>query len=234
MHFEKISFLRFLGEESVFDDNQRMEVRNIGQEVMRLVYEWVDVDDSEENSENNSASKDDKCEKEGDSNRSSIPIDSRSSDNLNDINIKLGHKVDANSNMIDNPPIEVNVDNSSDTSNSNQKNCISKNLADEEIAINALESECSSTDIDDDYRSAISLTKRRLQIMENLGFKMITRIDVCSNIVEYANEIGDIETARTYLEMGSRFATILYGLCSTELYKWKEELLKLNRNYREA
>ena len=33
-----------------------MEVRNIGQEVMRLVYEWVDEDESEENGENNSAS----------------------------------------------------------------------------------------------------------------------------------------------------------------------------------
>ena len=212
-----------------------MEVRNIGQEVMRLVYEWVDVDESEENGENNSASKDDNFEKEGGSKMSSIAIDIKSSENLNDINIQLAPKIDANSNMIDNPPIEVNVDNnSSATSNSNQRNCISKNLADEEIAINALESECSSTDIDDDYRSAISLTKRRLQIMENLGFKMITRIDVCSNIVEYANEIGDVETARIYLEKGCRFATILYGLCSTELYKWKEELLKLNRNHPES
>ena len=113
-----------------------MEVRNIGQEVMRLVYEWVDVDESEENGENNSASKDDNCEKEGDSKMSSIAIDIKSSENLNDINIQLAHKVDENSNTIDNPPIEVNVDNNtSATSNSNQRNCISKNLADEEIAI---------------------------------------------------------------------------------------------------
>ena len=54
---------------------------------------------------------------------------------------------------------------------------------------------------------------------------MITRIDVCSNIVEYANEIGDVQTARTYIDKGCKFAAILYGPASTELYKWKEELL---------
>ena len=148
----------------------------------------------------------------------------------NDNECNSNSQVDGIPSVIDNPSLDDKIDNNlSTTSEADQRNCISKNLANEDIA--QMES---SYDIDEDYIKAIKLTKRRLELMESLGFKMITRIDVCSNIVEYANEIDDVETARIYLEKGYMFAKILYGPFSPDSYKWKEELLKMNRKFIES
>lgn len=207
-----------------------MEIKDIAQEVISLVYEWVDEDDSEDHSENQSPTKTVNYEMNDTSkNPKLLSMNNKLSNESNDNECNSNFHDDIPS-MIDNPPLDNKIDNNlSTTSESDQENCISKKLANEEIA--QMES---SYDIDEDYKQAISLTKRRLELMESLGFKMITRIDVCSNIVEYANEIDDAETARIYLEKGCMFAKTLYGPSSPESYKWKEELLKMNRKLIES
>ena len=209
-----------------------MEVRSIVQEVIGLVYEWVDEeDDDNEKCENSSKTDTEECNLNDNSKSStSTGIDNKATSDECDNSSKLNPQLEHISADVDNPPANDEVDNNlSSTPNNYQENCISKTLPKQEVLNGAIEPESSISDIDEDYIKAINLTKRRLHLMESLGFKVITRIDVCSNIIEYANEIGDVETARTYLQKCCTLAKMLYGPCSNELMKWSDELLKLNK-----
>ena len=206
-----------IGEASLLNDNQRMEVRNIVKEVVALIYEW---------------------EEDGDGESEEEAVLRSTINNNNDTH--------ENSNVENNIPERLNslaadVDNISKTTVDNEtsvkdNNCICNSVSNRESGNDAngervhdkVSLEPSSYDISDDYNKAISLTKRRLHLMEILGFKIITRLDVCSNIIEYSKEIGDLQTTCTYLKKGCDLAKILYGPCSVELSNWKSELSKIN------
>ena len=180
------------------NDNQRMEVRNIVKEVVTLIYEWEDEDDNEDKNIS-----DDSARKGLDELPARLKNDST---NIEDAS---SYK-DDNRNLFEHNT----VDNSSISKFSEANDIFS--------------SSPSSDDIDADYARAISLTKRRLHLMEVLGFKIITRIDVCSNIVEYAKDIQDRQTLNTFLEKGSALAKILYGPASVEFSKWKYQISKID------
>ena len=179
-----------------------MEIRSIVKEVTSLIYEW-----EEEEVKND-------C------------------NNINDIH--------ANQNVPQTLKSQRNIDNKLSVQKQcdeiSSSNCISdQNYISQGSELHSdkccdkLILESTSDDIVEDYNKAIRLTTRRLDLMEQLGFKVITRLDTCSNIVEYANEIGDLETSLTYLQKGCELAKILYGICSLEASKWKLEIEKVNK-----
>ena len=181
-----------------------MEVRNIVKEVVSLVYEWEDEDDANENN---------------DEGNKKICDNDKIPERFKESHIKEGDISCDQSDMLNNVEIDITP----------TQNCISSSSA------NMLENQNgdnhaldSSSEVFDDYQNAIDLTKRRLHLMETLGFKIISRLDVCSNIVEYAKEIEDNETMLSFLQKGSLLAKVLYGPSSDELSKWNLEINKIN------
>ena len=202
------------GEASILDDNQRMEIRSILKEVVGLIYEW-DVDEENKNEDENVTG-------------TTTTMDSQTNGHISD---KLPERLINLCSDANNYPIVKECNESSCESTMLNENCISKcSTTRDTTSSDVCILESSTDDIVDDYNKAISLTKRRLQLMENLGFKVITRLDICSNIVEYAKEIGDMQTVLAYLEKGCALAKILYGGCSHEVSKWKLEIDKVNNN----
>ena len=198
-----------IGEASLVNDNRRMEVRSIVKEVIALIYEWEEEEDDEREEENVI------------NNTENSNNDMHGNDNVDN---KIPDRLKNLSPDVDNISKET-LDNETPAK---EDSCISKSLSSRESGKDETGNDKESSDISDDYHKAISLTKRRLQLMESLGFKIITRLDVCSNVVEYSKEIGDVKTATTYLKKGCDLARILYGPCSVELSKWKLELSKIN------
>ena len=182
-----------------------MEVRNIVKEVVSLVYEWEDEDDENENNDEGN-------EKICDNDK--IP------ERFKDLHLKEGDiSCDQNDKL---NIVEIDITPTQNGISSSSADILENTNGDN----HALDS--SSSEVFDDYQTAINLTKRRLHLMETLGFKIISRLDVCSNIVEYAKEIEDNETILSFLQKGSLLAKVLYGPSSDELSKWNLEINKIN------
>ena len=179
-----------------------MEIRSIVKEVTSLIYEW-----EEEEVKND-------C------------------NNINDIHSSqnIPQKLKGQCNNDNKCSVQKQCDEISSSNCISDQNYISKGSElNSDKCFDKLILESTSDDIIEDYNKAIRLTTRRLNLMKQLGFKVITRLDTCSNIVEYANEIGDLETALTYLQKGCGLANMLYGICSLEASKWKLEIEKVNK-----
>lgn len=75
-----------------------------------------------------------------------------------------------------------------------------------------------------DLRRALHLATERLDLMEKVGFKYVSRMDACDTIVSVALDISDIETASKYCKRGQDMASVLYGPGSRETLTWKKRL----------
>ena len=80
----------------------------------------------------------------------------------------------------------------------------------------------------DDYSRALSLAKRRLSLMEQLGFKAISLLDACVSIVGIAEDLGDSESGKKFAEKGRSLAKMLYGIGTSEIRQWDNALKKFS------
>ena len=188
-----------------------MEIRSIVKQVIDLIYEW-EVDEETKNEDDNV-------------NSNTATLDSHT----NVCESKdLPQRLISLCSDVNDYPINKEHNESSCENAMFHDNCISKTASTNDATNDTSISESSPDSIFEDYNKAISLTKRRLQLMEQLGFKVITRLDICSNIVEYAKEIGDAQSTLAYLQKGCALAKILYGTYSLEVSKWKLKIDEIN------
>ena len=192
------------------NDNQRMEVRAIGQEVLDLIYEWVSEEENEE-----------------DNNVEEIATSTLNCNINTDLNNKLPHQLlNHHDDQLSNEECNK-ITPANDFLRVNDTKSISNK---EGVLCNVTPDVNTNNDAVKDYIRAINLTKRRLELMEKLGFKVISRLDTCSKIVEYSEDSEDMQTALTYLQKGHLLAKMLYGTCSLEESKWKLAIDRVNKS----